>query len=132
MTDKQVSTDNFFRTIALTIVVIGAIGSLYFMFNAGRHQKSIFLIVCFTAWVLSPFVALLMVRKMPDRWTTSARASFYWFMIVLTIGSLVAYSGALNTPQTKPAFVFLVVPFISWLLIAAVTFIATRPPHDTK
>jgi hypothetical protein len=43
------------RTVALILLVVGAVGSLYFMFNAGRNQKSILLIILFTAWVLSLF-----------------------------------------------------------------------------
>jgi uncharacterized membrane protein len=41
-------------------------------------------------------------------------------MLFLTLGSLVSYSGVLSPPGTKPAFVFLVVPLISWLLMAIV------------
>ena len=131
MTNKRLSNQNSIRTVALIIVVLGAIGSLYFMFNAGRNQKSIFLLACFTASVLSPFAGLLLAT-IANRWTASAPGLLYWLMIVLTIGSLVAYSGAFNTPRTKPAFMFLVVPFVSWLLIATVTFIARRLSRDTS
>src|SRR5438270_13395666 len=110
MTDKQVSSQNLIRTVALTIVVVGAVGSLYFMFNAGRNQKSVLLITLFTSWVLSPFVGLLLINKISNHWTAKARAALYWLMIVLPIGSLIGYSGALIPPDTKPAFIFLVVP----------------------
>jgi hypothetical protein len=36
---------------------------------------------------------------------------------MVVIVSQLAYSGAFNSPKTKNAFVFLVVPFISWTMI---------------
>ncbi len=106
--------------------MVGAVGSLYFMFSAGRKQNSIILLALFTAWVLSPFVGLFISNKISSRWTVPARASLYWLMIILTIGSLVAYSGAFNTPQTKNAFIFLIFPLISWFLIVIVFLIARK------
>jgi hypothetical protein len=125
MAEKIVNT-TFLRTVALVFVSAGAIGSLYFMLNASRHQKSIFLIAFFTAWILSPFVGFFITDKFSRRWTVTARAFLYWLIIILTIGSLAAYSGAFNTPTTKNAFVFIIIPLISWVLIATVILIARR------
>ena len=126
MADKKTSNQNFLRTTALIVALVGAVGSLYFMFNAGREQKSIILLGLFTAWVLSPFVGLFILNKISNRWTVAARALLYWFVIVLTIVSLVSYSGAFNTPETKNAFIFLIFPMISWFLIVTVFFIARK------
>src|SRR6476620_4922772 len=103
MTDKEASNQNFMRIVALTIVILGAVGSLYFMFNAGRHQKSILLIALFTAWVLSPFVVFIIVNNISIRWTAPLRLALYCIMIMLAVSSLIFYSGTFNTPQTKPA-----------------------------
>jgi len=116
---------NLLRITALVIVAVGAIGSLYFMFNASRNQKSILLIALFTAWVLSPFIGFFLTMKISKQWTTVALTSLYWLMIILTIGSLIAYGGAFNTPQTKNAFRFLVVPFLLWLILI-IAFLITR------
>ena len=132
MAEKTFNT-TILRTVALILLVLGAVGSLYFMFNVSRNQKSILLIVLFTGWILSPFVGLFLVDKFSKRWTVNIRASFYWLMIILTIVSLVGYSGVLNAPKTKNAFVFLVIPFISWLLITISILIArrlSRKMHD--
>src|SRR4051794_13716558 len=126
MTEKKKFNRNFLPMLAVIVTVIGAAYSLYFMFNMGRNQKSILLIVLFTGWVLSPFVGLFIANKVYSHWKPSARVSLYWLMIILTIGSVVAYSGAFNTPQTKPASTFLIVPFIAWLLILTVTLITRR------
>jgi hypothetical protein len=47
----------------MIVAIVGAIGSLYFMFKTGRNQKSILLIVLFTGWVLSPFAGLFLATK---------------------------------------------------------------------
>jgi hypothetical protein len=51
-------------------------------------------------------------------------------MIILAIGSVVAYSGILTPSGTKGAFIFLVAPFISWIVIAILILIGGR--HTTK
>ena len=49
-----------------------------------------------------------------------ARKTIYRLMIVLSVVSLVAYSGVLSSAKMKPAFMFLAVPFASWVVIAIV------------
>lgn len=126
MTDGRTSNKNLLRTVALTASVIGAVGSLYFMFEAGSEQKSIVLMTLFTGWVLSPFAGLFIANKISSRWTTPARSYLYWLMLILSIISLIAYSGVLTPPDAKPAFLFLIVPLTSWFFIVTVFFIAKR------
>lgn len=132
MTDKKNSNQSFLRTTALIVGLVGAVGSLYFMFNASRKQNSIILLGLFTAWVLSPFAGFFISNKISNRWTVTARSLLYWLMIVLTIGSLVAYSGAFNTAQTKNAFRFLIVPLISWILLIVTILTARRLSRKTN
>ena len=89
------------------------------MFNAGRNQKSILLLLLFTVWVLSPFIALFGIHSISNRWSVTTRVALYCLMLLLSVGSLVSYSGAFSQPGMKPAFMFLVVPLVSWLLVAA-------------
>ncbi len=126
MTERNKSTLGFLGTITLIVAFVGAVASLYFMFTAGRKQNFIILLALFTAWILSPFVGLFISNKISSRWTAPARASLYWLTIILTISSLVAYSGAFNTPETKNAFRFLIFPLISWFLIMIVFLIARK------
>ena len=126
MTDKKTSNQNFLRTTALIVALVGAVCSLYFMFSAGRKQNSIILLGLFTAWALSLFVGLFISNKISNSWTVPARRFLYWLIIVLTIGSLIVYSGAFNTPETKNAFIFLIFPMISWFLIVTVFLIARK------
>ena len=128
MAGKTFNT-GFLRTVAMIFVSAGAVGSLYFMFNASRNQRSILLIVLFTVWVLSPFAGFFIMHKLSNRWTIAARAFLYWLTIIVTIVSVIAYGGAFNSPDTKNAFVFLVVPFLSWVLIIIFVLIARRLSH---
>jgi hypothetical protein len=66
--------------MALIGILVGAIGSLGFMFHAGHNQKSVILITLFTAWVLSPFVVLLIAKKISKGWTINIRVTLYWLM----------------------------------------------------
>lgn len=116
---------SFLRTIALIVMLVGAVGSLGIMFYTGRNNKSVLLLLLFAIWVLSPFIALLVANMISKRWPVFTRAILYWLMLFLTIGSLVSYSGVLSPPGTKPAFVFLVFPLISWLIMVIIIPIAT-------
>jgi hypothetical protein len=115
------------RGAALIAVLAGAVGSFGLMLHAGRRQRSLILIGLFTVWELSPFVALVCAHVVSKRWSVLTRATLYTVMLVLTLGSLAIYGDvALGPPRPKPAFVFLVVPLASWLLIAIVVPIAAR------
>jgi len=107
------------RATALIAVLGGAVGSVGLTLYAGRHNNSRILPVLFTLWVLSPFMALLVASVVSKRWSFHTRTTLYAAMLVLTLGSLALYADvALGPPRAKPAFVFVVVPPASWLLIA--------------
>jgi peptidoglycan/LPS O-acetylase OafA/YrhL len=114
---KKLTSYNLLRIIALIVLFVGAIGSLVLLFNSGRDQKSIVLIVLFTGWVLSPFIGLFIADMISKRWLPKTRITIYLLIIFITLASLLFYSGALNVPGTKPAFKFLMVPLISWVLM---------------
>jgi len=113
------------RAAALIAVLAGAAGSLGLMLHAGRRNDSRLLLVLFTIWVLSPFVALVLADVVSNRWSVLTRATLHGVMLVLTLGSLAIYGdAALGPPRAKTAFVFVVVPPASWLLIAIAVPIA--------
>jgi len=120
------------RGAALIAVVVGAAGSAGFMLRVGHRNKSLILMSLFTIWVLSPFVALVLANAVSKRWTVVTRATLHCVMLVVTVGSLAIYGNvALGPPRAKPAFFFLVVPLVSWLLMAVVVpiaeFLSGRP-----
>jgi hypothetical protein len=110
---------------ALIAVLAGAVGSVGLMHHAGRNNPSRLLLVLFALWVLSPFLALALANMVSKRWSVLTRATLYTVMLVLAVSSLVIYGVvALGPPRQKTAFVFVVVPPASWLLIGIVLPIA--------
>ena len=109
------------HTVALTAAVAGAGGSVGLMLWVGRRNPSRILLVLFAIWVLSPFLALALADIVSKRWSPLTRATLHGVMLILTLGSLALYGDvALRPPRATPAFVFLVVPLASWLLMANV------------
>ena len=123
---KQIQSTGIWRTIALVLILIGSMGSIWFTLRAGRNNSSILLVALFVIWVLSPFMALLVGNIASKRWSDSARVVFFVLVIILTFGALTSYSGFLTIPGTKPTFKFLIIPLVSWLLIIIVAFLSRR------
>jgi hypothetical protein len=114
------------RTVALIALLGGAAGSLGFMMRVGHRNPSILLILMFTVWVLSPFAALLALEMAPKRWRVLTGTPRYAVMVIVALISLAVYGDvALGPPRPQPAFFFLVIPLVSWVLIA-VAALATR------
>src|SRR5258706_11458493 len=115
MTTEAQST---LRTTSLIAVTVGAIVSIGLMLRAGHPP--LFLRVLFGIWVLSPFVILLLADRASKRWPVVIRRTLYVVMLVVTLGSLAVYrAGAGWARKSQPAFVFVMVPPVAWLLIAA-------------
>lgn len=113
------------RGVALIAALCGAAGAVALTLRAGRHNNSFILVTLFVIWVLSPFIALLWASAVSKRWPASNRATLYTLMLIITLASLAIYGmSAVNPPKSKGAFVFLLVPLGSWLLIAIAVPIA--------
>ena len=109
------------RVASLITVLSGAGGSVALTLYAGRHNDSLTLVALFAIWVLSPFVALLFLQAASKGWSFLTRAALDGLMIVLAVCSLAIYGARVVwPPKTHAAFVFVVVPPASWLLISAV------------
>lgn len=129
---KKLTFYTLLHIIALIVLFAGAISSLILMFNAGHNQKSILLIVLFTGWVLSPFIGLFIADMISKHWLIKTRLTIYLLIIFITLASLLFYSGALNVPGTKPAFKFLIVPLISWVLILVIVPIKRKRSDESR
>lgn len=114
--DNNQRTDRL-RTSTLWLGILGAIFSLVMVIYGGRNNKSILLISLFIVWVVSPFIALLLSNRASEGWPVLFRTVLYSLIVIVTMGSFVAYGGLLHPQGTKPAFVFLVTPLLWWVLI---------------
>ena len=109
------------RVAALIAVVAGAAGSLGLMFRVGARPNSRLLILLFTLWVLAPFVALVLADVISKRSSVRTRATLHGVMMLLSLGSVALYADvAFGPPRPQPAFMFLVVPLASLVLIAII------------
>jgi hypothetical protein len=113
------------RAAALVAVAAGAAGSLGLMLIAGHPP--LFLRLLFAIWVLSPFAALAAAHAVSSHWSRPTRATLYSLTLAVTLVSLSIYGTvALGPPRPQEAFVFVVVPPASWLLIAVALPLAAR------
>jgi hypothetical protein len=105
------------------LISLTALASLGLTLYVGPRNTSIFLITLFTIWVLSPFGALALANL-------SLAFRSYPLIRILTLliplASVTVYSIVAVSQPDKPAFWFLVVPLLSWLLIAMAGLLAAR------
>jgi hypothetical protein len=120
------------RLISLIAGWLGALGSLYFVLHTGRHNKSIFLPVLFCLWVLSPFFLLLNEKRIVKYLPDSRRPYLYGLIIAVAFISLVCYSGLFKLNNTRPAFIFLVIPALSWIVVLIFFGMAGKIGQDKK
>ena len=108
------------RRTALMTLAGGAAGSFALMLYSGRHAP-LFLIVLFTIWVLSPFAALVLADAVSKRWSDVTRQALNGAMLLVAVASLIVYGAdAMRPPRSQAAFVFVIVPPVSWLLAAVI------------
>jgi hypothetical protein len=112
------------HAVALTALVAGAAGSVGLMLWVGHRNPSRVLILLFVIWDLSPFMALLFADMISKNWSVITRATLHIVMLVLALSSLALYGDVVLRPRPQPAFMFLVIPFGSWLLMMTVVPIA--------
>jgi hypothetical protein len=121
------------RMLVVPALVGGAAGSVAFMGYVGRHNNSALLIALFTVWVLSPFAVLAAGLAASRRWSFRIRQVLYVVTIAVALGSLALYGDVALNPRPQPAFLFIVVPPASWLVIAiaaaAAALLSNRTPR---
>jgi hypothetical protein len=111
------------RTASLTVLFVGAVGSVALTLYVGRSNSSHLLIGMFAVWVLSPFALLALIAAGSK--SRSSRAMLYGLIIVLSAATLLIYGDvALGPSGGKKALAFLVTPAVSWLLTGIVMAIA--------
>jgi hypothetical protein len=106
------------RMTAQIAVVAGAVASAGLLLQASSRAPRL-LLVLFELWVVSPFLALAWTNMVSKNWTVLTRATLYCMTLVLALGSLAIYGQLISPPANRPhAFVYIVVPPASWLILA--------------
>ena len=121
---KKRITLNLLHTVSFIVMLTGAIGSLALTLHAGHTNNSVLLRTLFAIWVLSPFTALIIANYISGIRRVLPRVTLNIRMLLIPIVSFLIYSGIFSITGSKPAFVFIVVPLISWMVILAFIFFA--------
>jgi hypothetical protein len=108
------------QAAAVIAAITGAVGSVGLMFWVGHRNPSRVLLALFLIWDVSPFVALLVAEMVSKRWPETTRVTLHVVTLIIALSSLALYGDVVWRPRPQPAFLFLVVPFASWLLMAVV------------
>jgi len=125
--------ENSLAAVARVAVVAGAAGSIGLMLYAGRRAPRL-LIVLFTIWVLSPFMALLWANIVSKPWPVVTRLALYCVTPVIALSSLGIYGYAvLRSSRSTPTAVFVAVPPASSVLmtiaVAGAALLSRKRPH---
>lgn len=106
------------RVAARLAALVGTAGSLALWVRAAQHPP-LLIVVLFLLWVASPFGLLLLLELAAPRWPALVRTTLSGLMLVVAVGSLVVYGAdAVHHRWGKAAFVYVVVPPVTWLLSA--------------
>lgn len=108
------------RTVALIAVIAGAVASEFLVIRAGGRPQ-LLLSVLFVIWILLPFVALAWASVVSKSWPAPVRISLYCTTLLIALGSVAFYGGLILPRAGSPrAFVFVMGPLASWLLMLIV------------
>jgi hypothetical protein len=122
------------HTAALIALIVGATGSLVFMFRAGQHTPRLLLIL-FVFWVLAPFAVLLWATMVSSRWSVLTQVTLHCVTFIVTLSSLAIYGEWVNIRPagSANAFLFVIVPPLSLIFVAiavpTAAFISGRLSH---
>jgi hypothetical protein len=118
---KEVGFIGVLHIVMLLAIIVGALGSLAFMFHAGQQTPRL-LLVAFTVWILAPFAFLFWANRLATRWSIPTRIILYIVAILISVGSLAVYSGLVDVKPagSANAFLFVAVPPVS-LVVSVLT-----------
>ena len=112
-------------------IVVGAAGSLALMLYGGRSNTHLLITLLFIVWVLAPFVLLALAERRSRSWSPLAQTTLRAMTLILAAGSLAIYAyRAAFPPRTTGAFLFVIVPPVSVVLVLvalAVASLMSRP-----
>jgi len=108
------------RTTAFVVAIGGLLGSIGLTLWVG-HRAAMLLQVLFVGWVAAPFLILLWAILNSWRWSSAIRVTLYILSVAVTLGAVATYADvAWNPPASAPAFMFLIMPLVSWVVMTIV------------
>jgi len=115
------------RTASWIAIVLGGVGSAGLTLYEGDSGS--ILMTLFVGWVVLPFTAFACINLMSGSWAVRMQSKARVLAIVLAPVSLAIYGRvAFGPPRAQPAFAFLMIPLVSWLLIAIAAILSRKGP----
>ena len=106
------------RVAALIVMAVSVAISIGLFLRAGQQTPRL-LLLGMAFWVLSPFAILAWLNLVSKQWAIFTRITLCCVTIMIALGTLAIYGDdALGHRRTQAAFVYVIVPPASWLLMA--------------
>jgi len=114
----------FFQKIIAVITLIGATGSMCFLYAATSSQTPFILLILFSGWVLSPYLGLFIATLISRKWKEGVQLALLVIAFFVSIVSLIGYTGIFTPVDARPASIFLIIPFIGWIILVVFFILA--------
>ena len=103
------------------------------MLFASRENRHYEITALFIVWVAAPFVLLWVADRASKHWPRLVNTTLSWLMLLVACVTLAAYVRRIvRPPAAQAAFVFVLVPPMSWLVIAlalGIAFLIAKRSH---
>lgn len=114
-------------------IIVGAAGSLALLLYAGRSNTHLLITLLFIVWVLGPFALLALAERRARSWSLRAQTTLRGMTLIVAAASLGIYAcRAAFPPRTTGAFLFVIVPPVSVVLVLVALAIASLMSRPSR
>ena len=112
---------------------VGAPGSLALLLYGGRSNTHLLITLGFIAWVLAPFTLLALAERRSRSWSPLAQTTLRAMTLLIAAASLGIYAyRAAFPPRTTGAFLFVIVPPVSVILVLVALVISSLMSRPSR
>jgi hypothetical protein len=114
-------------------IIVGAAGSLALLLYAGRSNTHLLITLLFIVWVLAPFALLAVAERRSGSWSRPVQTTLHAMTLIIAAGSLGIYAyRAAFPPRSTGAFLFVIVPPVSVVLVSVALAIASLMSRPSR
>ena len=114
-------------------IIVGAAGSLALLLYGGRSNTHLLITLGFIAWVLAPFALLALGERRSRSWSPLAQTTLRAMTLLIAVASLGIYAyRAAFPPRSTGAFLFVIVPPVSVVLVLVALAIASLMSRPSR
>lgn len=114
-------------------IIVGAAGSLALLLYGGRSNTHLLITLGFIAWVFAPFALLALAERRSGSWSPLAQTTLRAMTLLIAVASLGIYAyRAAFPPRSTGAFLFVIVPPVSVVLVLVALAIASLMSRPSR